>query len=87
MGGTLVWRSGWVSHLPALLMVERTTVKASTGMTPLHLIHEYDAVLPIELDVPTWQTLLWNTVRTRSELLAMRGRQIERRDENIEAAI
>ena len=56
-------------------------------MTPFRMLYGYEAILPIKLDVPTWQTLPWNTVRTRSDLIAMRARQIERRDEDIEEAV
>jgi len=85
-GETLVGEKGWVSHVPAAVWADRTTIKASTGMTPFRMVYGYEAVLPIELDVPTWQTLPWNTVRTRAELIAMRAQQIERRDEDIEEA-
>jgi len=86
-GGTTLGAEGWVAHLPAVLMAERTTVRVSTEMTPFHMLYGYDAVLPIELDVPTWQTLPWNTVRERPDLISMRARQIERRDEDIEEAM
>jgi hypothetical protein len=56
-GSTLVEIEGWVSHVPAVLWADRTTVKASTGMTPFQIIYRYEAVLPIKLDIPIWQTL------------------------------
>jgi len=77
---------GWVSYLSSVLFADRTTIRTSTGMTPYRMLFGQEAVLPIELDVPTWQTLPWNTVRTRADLLAMRARQIERRNQDIEEA-
>lgn len=55
-------------------------------MTPFRMLYGYESALPIELDVPTWQTLPWNTVRTHEDLLAIQARQIERRDADIEEA-
>ena len=86
-GFTKKGEDGWVTHLPSVLFADRTTIRVSTGMTPFRMIYGYEAILPIELDVPTWQTLPWNTVRTRADLIAMRARQIERRDQDIEEAI
>ena len=86
MGGSNQGTEGWVPHLPAVLLADRTTVRTSTGITPFRMLYGWEAVLPIELDVPTWQTLPWQTVRTRADLLAMRARQIERRDQDIEEA-
>ena len=85
-GGTTTGMDGWVTHLPAVLLADRTTVKASTGMTPFRMLYGEEAVLPIELDVPTWQTLPWTTVRSTDELVAMRARQIKRRDVDVDEA-
>jgi len=85
-GFTRHGQDGWVTHLPSVLLADRTTIRTSTGMTPFRMMYGYEAILPIELDVPTWQTLPWNTVKTRSDLIAMRARQIEKRDEDIEEA-
>jgi hypothetical protein len=40
--------------------------------------------LPIELDIPTWKIFPWNSIQTTADLLALRTRQLQRRDENIE---
>ena len=74
----------WVDNLPAVLWADRTTVRASTGNTPFYLNSGNEAVLPIELEIPTWRILPWNEVHTTDELLAMRARQIQRRDEDME---
>ena len=77
---------GWVKSFASVLWADRTTVRTSTGMAPYRVLYGCDAVLPIELDVPTWQVLPWGNVRTTGELLALRARQLERRDEDLEEA-
>ena len=79
-------KNEWVTHLPAVLLADQTTVRASTGMTPFHMLYEYEAVLLIELNVLIWQTLLWNTVQNRTDLLAMQACQIECCDKNMNKA-
>lgn len=76
--------SNWVQCLHTVLWADRTTVRASTGMTPIRLLTGSEAVLPIELEIPTWQILPWKEVRTTAELLALRARQLSRRDEDLE---
>lgn len=77
----------WTRHLPSVLFADRTTVKHSTGRTPYELLYGEQAVLPIECEVPTWQTRNWLKIRNTADLLATRARQIERRDADlVEAA-
>ena len=49
----------------------------STGMTLFVIMIDRESVLSVELDVSTWQTLPWDCVADRGELLALRARQIE----------
>ena len=70
----------------AVLWADRTTVRKSTGIAPFRLEYGYDAVLPIEMDFPTWHILEWEGVRTTGDLLSMRARQLERRDEDLKEA-
>jgi hypothetical protein len=51
------------------------------------MVYGREAVLPIETKYPTWRTLGWNDVHTRAELIAVRARQIEMRDEDMEEAM
>ena len=73
----------WVTHLPAVLWADRST----TNTTPYHMVCGQDPVLPIELEFPTWRILPWERVHTTADLLALRARQLERRDEDLEEAI
>jgi Integrase zinc binding domain len=76
----------WVDCLAVVLWADRTTVRASTGMTPYEFEYGSHPVLPIELEYPTWSVLEWDTVTDESDLVAMRARALQRRDEDIEEA-
>lgn len=77
----------WVLNLPQALWADRVTVKRSTGETPACLIGGKEHVLPIELSLPTWQTLPWEQVTDTPSLLAMRAEQFRKRDVHLQEAI
>ena len=58
-----------------------------TGMTLFVIMIDRESVLSVELDVSTWQTLPWDHVADRGELLALRARQIKCWDENVTEAM
>ena len=76
-------RTKWPRHLHSVLFAERTSVHEPTGHTPFYLVYGREAVLPIEAKYPTWRTLDWSSVHTHEELLVVRARQLEMRDEDI----
>ncbi|KAI3758461.1 hypothetical protein L6452_06024 [Arctium lappa] len=43
----------WVEELPSVLWANRTTPRTSTGQTPFSLVYGCEAVLPIEVRLPT----------------------------------
>lgn len=73
---------------PAVLWADRSTVRTSTstGLTPYYISCGSKHVLPIELEVPTWQILPWSELHSTADLLAMRLRQLQRRGKNLEEA-
>lgn len=73
----------WVKNLDSVLWADRVTVRKSTGYSPFQLIYGEDCVLPIELSAETWATVDWNKVDTREKLLAVRARQLQRRQEDL----
>jgi hypothetical protein len=77
----------WVFYLPAMLWADRTTAKVTTGRTPFYLEGGRESLLPIDLDYPTWNVLPWHEVSSTSDLLAMRVRQLERRDVDLNEAL
>lgn len=78
--------TNWVQNLPAVLCTDRSTVRTSTGLTPYYISCGSEPVLPIKLDILTWRILPWSKVHSTAELLAMRARQLQRRDEDLEEA-
>ncbi len=49
--------TNWVQNLPAVLWEDQSTVRTSTSLTPYYICCGSEPVLPIELEVPTWQIL------------------------------
>ncbi len=76
----------WLKNLPAVLLADRTTVKTTTGFSSFRLIYGAEAVLPIELEVPTWRILDWEKSASVGDTLALRARQLQQRDEDIKTA-
>jgi hypothetical protein len=48
-------RQPWPRRLHGVLWADRTTVRATTGMTPAAVIYGHDHTLPVELLFPTWR--------------------------------
>jgi len=78
---------GWVNRLPAVLLADRTAIRSSHGYPPFYLLFGYDPVLPIEVDIPTWRILNWDSASQPEDLIRLRVRMLERRHEDIEAAV
>jgi hypothetical protein len=74
----------WVNNLFIILWADRFTVRRSTEHTPFYLFCDREPVLPIKLEIPIWRIFLWDEVYDTAKLLAMRARQIQRKDEDIE---
>jgi transposase InsO family protein len=58
----------WVEELPSILWMHRTTVKKSTGETPFALAYGVEAVIPLEVGIPTTRTTDF-TVETNEDNL------------------
>jgi hypothetical protein len=50
--------TNWHHMLFSALWAYRTTMKTAIGFTPFHLIHEVEATLPIECEIPTLHTMI-----------------------------
>jgi hypothetical protein len=77
----------WVFHLPAVLWADRITAKVTTGRTPFYLEGGREGLLPIDLDFLTWSVLPWHEISSTADLLAMRVRQLEKRDVDLNEAL
>ncbi|XP_042415305.1 uncharacterized protein LOC122004494 [Zingiber officinale] len=61
----------WVEELSSILWAYRTTPRESTGLTPFHLVYGNEAVVPIEIGVPSVRRTLYdeeNSERWLAEL-------------------
>ncbi|XP_030467070.1 uncharacterized protein LOC115686025 [Syzygium oleosum] len=47
----------WHERLPYALMVYRTSIRTSTGATPFSLVYGVEAILPVEVKVPSLRVL------------------------------
>lgn len=75
----------WVSQLPFAVWAENTTTN-NTDHAPFYLEYGAHAMLPIDLEFPTWLVHDWTSIKTTEELLAARARQIQARDEDASEA-
>ncbi|KAL5554586.1 hypothetical protein UlMin_041987 [Ulmus minor] len=48
-------KGAWVDELPLVLWSYRTSFRATTGETPFSLAYEVEAVIPIEISLPTFR--------------------------------
>jgi len=55
-------------------------------MTPYEIEFLDRPILPIELDITTWNVMNWNKVVDTTDLITMRARALERRNEDLEEA-
>lgn len=53
-------RAGWVDELPNVLWAYRTTLKTSNGETPFSLTYRSEAVIPAEIGMLTYRTMMFN---------------------------
>ncbi|GKA87658.1 reverse transcriptase domain-containing protein [Tanacetum coccineum] len=51
-------KARWVDELPNVLWAHRTLIKQSNGETPFSLTYGSEAVIPAEIGIPTYRTLM-----------------------------
>ncbi|GJR11431.1 reverse transcriptase domain-containing protein [Tanacetum coccineum] len=51
-------KAGWVDELPNVLWAHRTSIKTSNGETPFSLTNGSEAVIPAEIGMPTYRTMM-----------------------------
>nr|GEW67712.1 reverse transcriptase domain-containing protein [Tanacetum cinerariifolium] len=71
--GNNYWRTGegnknWIEELPHVLWAHRTMIKSSHGDTPFSLTYGTEAVIPIEIGMPTYRTAAVDVVSNDEEL-------------------
>ncbi|KAF2818277.1 hypothetical protein CC86DRAFT_241344, partial [Ophiobolus disseminans] len=56
-------------NLPTVLHADRISIQELTGYSAYQMVTSQNPVLSIELSLPTWQTLPFRSIRSRSKLL------------------
>ncbi|GJZ42546.1 reverse transcriptase domain-containing protein [Tanacetum coccineum] len=51
-------KAGWVDELPNVFWAQRTSIKQSNGETPFSLTYRSEAVIPAEIGMPSYRTLM-----------------------------
>ena len=57
-----------MEELPSILWAYRTTPRESTGLTPFHLVYGNEAVVPIEIGVPSTRRMLYDEENAEQRL-------------------
>uniref|UniRef100_A0A2N9IAR1 Uncharacterized protein n=1 Tax=Fagus sylvatica TaxID=28930 RepID=A0A2N9IAR1_FAGSY len=70
----------WVEELPNILWTYRTTPRCSTGETPFSLTYGVEAVIPLEIGLPTIRTEYYDPVTNETSLATDLDLAEERRD-------
>nr|GFD00115.1 reverse transcriptase domain-containing protein [Tanacetum cinerariifolium] len=58
----------WVEELPHVLWAHRTMIKSSHGDMPFSLTYGTKAVIPVEIEMPTYRTTAVDVVNNDKEL-------------------
>uniref|UniRef100_A0A2N9I3J5 Uncharacterized protein n=1 Tax=Fagus sylvatica TaxID=28930 RepID=A0A2N9I3J5_FAGSY len=70
----------WVEELSSILWTYRTTPRCSTGETPFSLTYGVEAVIPLEIGLPTIRTEYYDPVTNETSLATELDLAEERRD-------
>ncbi|GKB71364.1 reverse transcriptase domain-containing protein [Tanacetum coccineum] len=58
----------WIEELPHVLWAHRTMIKSSHGDTPFSLTYGTEAIIPAEIEMPTYRTTVVDIVHNNEEL-------------------
>ena len=77
--------SRWPSVLPAVIWAERVSIQRSTGYSPYRIAHGVEPLFPFDIAEATYMTPPLDAPMTTEELLSVRARQLEKREEDLAA--
>ena len=77
----------WPALLPYALWADRTTTHRTTGFAPADLMYGQRVQVPTDALLPTWGVIPWADGVSREQLLELRIRHLERREEDLAAAL
>jgi len=75
----------WPSVVPAVFWAERVTIKRSTGFSPYYMAHGVEPVMPFDIAEATYLVEPMQPEMTTEELIAIRARQLLKRQEDLDA--
>jgi transposase InsO family protein len=73
----------WLDVAPFVFWADRVTIRKSTGQSPFYMAHGIEPVLPFDIIHATYLVPKIDKPLTTAELIAIRARQLERRDEDL----
>lgn len=76
----------WPLYVAPVLFSIRVTASRMTGHPPYFMLYGIQPMFSFDFDDSTWATLDWHEVRDTPTLIALRAKQIARRDEVAEKA-
>jgi hypothetical protein len=76
----------WINNLHVVFWADRFIVKFITDLISFYLQCDNELMLSIELKISIWRILSWQEIHIIEDLLTMRARQLQRRDENMNEA-
>ena len=76
----------WHEMLHFALMAYCTSIRTSTGATPFSLVYRMEAILPVEVEIPSLKVLL-EAELDEAEWIRIRCNQIQLIEENRMTAI
>ena len=77
----------WPKLLPYALWADRTTHSSVTGYMPFELMYGQKPIMPTEETILSWSSIPWMEDMEHEDLLALRIRQLERRQEDVNKAV
>jgi hypothetical protein len=76
----------WINNLHVVLWADRFIVKFITDLISFYLQCDNESMLSIELEISIWRIFSWQEVHIIEDLLAIRARQLQRKNENMNEA-
>jgi hypothetical protein len=73
----------WLDVAPFVFWADRVTIRKSTGFSPFYMAHGVEPVLPFDIIHATYLAPKMQTPLTTVELIAIRARQLQRREEDL----
>ena len=77
----------WFQHFYAMLWTDRIIVRDFINVIFFRLLYEYNAILFIEIKYSTRHIMNWNKIQSTEDLLTMRVRQFQKKNENLKKII